>query len=126
MIDFYFYAINSNVADGLSYSDKFDLPIKVLFELPALSIELKQEGRLEQPLVELSMRDLVAKYEKLQRNESTTQVALRSLLMEDLLCPVGSRHRFMMQSSAPTRARLLAGMYSKNSFFFFLRKTNIR
>lgn len=99
-----------SAADKTSYSDKFDLPIKVLFELPALSIELKQEGRLEQPLVELSMRDLCAKYEKLQRNESTTQVALRSLLMEDLLCPVGSRHRYMMQSTAPSRARLLAGL----------------
>ena len=95
--------------DKSSYSEKFDLPIKVFFELPALSVELKQEGRLEQPLVELSMRDLCVKYEKLQRGESTTQVSLRSLLMEDLLCPVGSRHRYMMQSSAPTRARLLAG-----------------
>ncbi|XP_058797313.1 intermembrane lipid transfer protein Vps13D isoform X2 [Phymastichus coffea] len=104
------YISSSRVIDKPSYSDKFDLPIKVLFELPALSIELKQEGRLEQPLVELSMRDLCAKYEKLTRNESTTQVALRSLLMEDLLCPVGSRHRYMMQSSAPTRARPFAGV----------------
>ncbi|XP_016844832.1 vacuolar protein sorting-associated protein 13D isoform X2 [Nasonia vitripennis] len=104
------YSTSISATDKTSYSEKFDLPIKVLFELPALSIELKQEGRLEQPLVELSMRDLCAKYEKLQRNESTTQVALRSLLMEDLLCPVGSRHRYMMQSTAPSRARLLAGV----------------
>lgn len=92
-----------------NYSDKLDLSIKVLFELPTLGVELKQ-GPLEQPLVELSMRDFVAKYEKLQKNESTVQVALRSLLMEDLLCPVGSRHRCMMQSSAPTRAKLPAGV----------------
>ncbi|XP_066594830.1 intermembrane lipid transfer protein Vps13D isoform X2 [Prorops nasuta] len=87
------------------YSEKFDLSIKVSFELPVLSLELKQ-ALSEQPLVELSMRDFVAKYEKLQRNESNTQVSLRSLLMEDLLCPVGSRHRYMMQSSAPIRAKL--------------------
>ncbi|XP_015598611.1 vacuolar protein sorting-associated protein 13D isoform X2 [Cephus cinctus] len=91
------------------YSDKFDLSLKVLFELPILSIELKQD-HLEQPLVALSMRDFVAKYEKLQKFESTTQVALRSLLMEDLLCAVGSRYRYMMQSTAPTRARLPVGV----------------
>ncbi|XP_046815359.1 vacuolar protein sorting-associated protein 13D isoform X1 [Vespa crabro] len=91
------------------YSEKLDLFIKVLFELPSLSIELKQ-AHSEQPLVELSMRDFVAKYEKLQRNKSTMQVSLRSLLMEDLLCPIGSRHRYMMQSSAPARAKLPTGV----------------
>lgn len=96
-------------SDETFYSDKFDLSIKVLFELPTLSVELKQD-RSEQPLVELSMCDFVAKYEKLEKKESTTQVALRSLLIEDLLCPVGSRHRYMMQSSAPTRARLPIGV----------------
>ncbi|XP_014236722.1 vacuolar protein sorting-associated protein 13D isoform X1 [Trichogramma pretiosum] len=101
---------STSASDESSYTEKFDLPIKVLFKIPALSVELKQEGRLEQPLVELSMRDLCTKFEKLQRGESTTEVSLRSLLMEDLLCPVGSRHRYMMQSSAPTRARLLAGV----------------
>lgn len=99
-----------SATDKTTYSEKFDLPIKVLFELPALSIELKQEDRLEQPLVELSMRDLCAKYEKLRQNESSIQVALRSLLMEDLLCPMGSRHRYMMQSTAPSRTKLLPGM----------------
>ncbi|XP_033219342.1 vacuolar protein sorting-associated protein 13D isoform X2 [Belonocnema kinseyi] len=102
-------ATTVSYSEKLSYSEKFDLSLKVLFELPALSVELKQD-RLEQPLVELSMRDFVAKYEKLHKNESTTQVSLRSLLMEDLLCPVGSRHRFMMQSSVPTRARLPVGV----------------
>ncbi|XP_076167518.1 vacuolar protein sorting 13D isoform X3 [Ptiloglossa arizonensis] len=104
-----------------NYSDKFDLCIKVLFELPTLSIELKQ-GLLEQPLVELSMRDFVAKYEKLQRNESTIQVALRSLLMEDLLCPIGSRHRCMMQSSAPTRAKLPTGVSKSCPNFAFIQQ----
>lgn len=104
-----------------NYSDKLDLSIKVLFELPTLGIELKQ-GHLEQPLVELSMRDFVAKYEKLQRNESTIQVALRSLLMEDLLCPIGSRHRCMMQSSAPTRARLPAGVSKSCPNFAFIQQ----
>ncbi|XP_072751576.1 intermembrane lipid transfer protein Vps13D isoform X2 [Anoplolepis gracilipes] len=95
--------------DGAAdYSDKLDLCVKVSFELPILSVELKQ-AHSEQPLVELSMRDFVVKYEKLHRNESSVQVALRSLLMEDLLCPIGSRHRYMMQSSAPARAKLLTG-----------------
>lgn len=92
-----------------NYSDKFDLSIKALFELPVLSVELKQDHS-EQPLVDLSMRDFVAKYEKLKKFESIIEVALKSLLMEDLLCPVGSRHRYMMQSSAPIRARLPAGV----------------
>ncbi|RLU23666.1 hypothetical protein DMN91_003872 [Ooceraea biroi] len=95
--------------DGVSgYSEKLDLCVKVSFELPSFNVELKQ-AHSEQPLVELSMRDFVVKYEKLQRNESNIQVALRSLLMEDLLCPVDSRHRYMMQSSAPTRAKLSTG-----------------
>ncbi|XP_034948002.1 vacuolar protein sorting-associated protein 13D isoform X2 [Chelonus insularis] len=87
----------------------FDVSLKVLFELPTLCIQLKQDHS-EQPLVQLSMQDFVVKYEKLHKNESSTQVSLRSLLMEDLLCPVGSRHRCMMQSSAPTRARLPLGV----------------
>ncbi|XP_076236647.1 vacuolar protein sorting 13D [Calliopsis andreniformis] len=101
--------------------EKFDLSIKVLFELPTLSVELRQ-GPMEQPLVELSMRDFVAKYEKLQKNESTIQVSLRSLLMEDLLCPVGSRHRCMMQSSPPTRAKLLASVSKSCPDLAFIRQ----
>ena len=91
------------------YPEIFDLSLRILFELPALSIELKQD-RLEQPLVELSMRDFFTKYERLLKNKSTIQVSLRSFLMEDLLCPVGSKHRYMMQSSVPTRARLPVGV----------------
>ncbi|KAL0131079.1 hypothetical protein PUN28_002577 [Cardiocondyla obscurior] len=97
-----------NVDGASDYSEKLDLCVKVSFELPILSVELKQ-AHSEQPLVELSMRDFVVKYDKLHRNESSVQVALRSLLMEDLLCPVGSKHRYMMQSSAPTRAKLPTG-----------------
>ncbi|XP_015113187.1 vacuolar protein sorting-associated protein 13D isoform X1 [Diachasma alloeum] len=93
-----------------SYSQKsFQVAMKVLFELPTLSIQLKQDHS-EQPLVELSMQEFVTKYEKLSMNDSTTQVSLRSLLMEDLLCPIGSRHRSMMQSSAPTRAKVPLGV----------------
>ena len=78
---------------------------------------------LEQPLVGLSMRDYIVKYQRLY-NESTTQVALRSLLMEDRLYPVGSRHRFMTQSSGPSyisRTRLPFAaviLYSFENFDF--------
>jgi vacuolar protein sorting-associated protein 13D len=95
--------------DGMpDYSGKLDFCIKVSFELPIFDVELKQ-AHSEQPLIKLSMRDFVVKYEKLRRNKSNIQVALRSLLMEDLLCPEDSRHRYMMQSSAPIRAKLLTG-----------------
>lgn len=97
------------VARTLYYSDKFDLAVKVIFELPTFSVEFKQDC-FEQPLVELSMRDFVAKYQKLDKGESTMQVSLRSLLMEDLLRPDGSRYRCMMHSSATTRARYPAGV----------------
>jgi len=108
--------------DGVSdYSEKLDLCVKVSFELPILSVELKQ-AHSEQPLVELSMRDFVVKYDKLHRNESSVQVALRSLLMEDLLCPVGSRHRYMMQSSAPARAKLPTGVSKSCPDLVFLRQ----
>ncbi|KMQ93281.1 vacuolar protein sorting-associated protein 13d [Lasius niger] len=111
--------------DGASdYSDKLDLCVKVSFELPILSVELKQ-AHSEQPLVELSMRDFVVKYEKLHRNESSVQVALRSLLMEDLLCPIGSRHRYMMQSSAPARAKLLTGASKSCPDLAFARQYKI-
>ncbi|KYM95934.1 Vacuolar protein sorting-associated protein 13D [Cyphomyrmex costatus] len=108
--------------DGVSdYSEKLDLCVKVSFELPILSVELKQ-AHSEQPLVELSMRDFVVKYDKLHRNESSVQVALRSLLMEDLLCPVGSRHRYMMQSSAPARAKLPTGVSKSCPDLAFMRQ----
>lgn len=87
----------------------FHVSLKVLFELPTLSIELKQDHS-EQPLVMLSMQEFVTKYEKLSKNESTTEVSLRSLMMEDLLCPIGSRYRCMMQSTAPTRAKVPLGV----------------
>ncbi|XP_020286741.1 vacuolar protein sorting-associated protein 13D isoform X3 [Pseudomyrmex gracilis] len=108
--------------DGISdYSEKLDLCVKVSFELPTLSVMLKQ-AHLEQSLVELSMRDFVVKYEKLQRNESNVQVALRSLLMEDLLCPVDSRHRYMMRSSAPARAKLPTGVSKSCPDLVFARQ----
>ncbi|KAL6266404.1 hypothetical protein P5V15_003257 [Pogonomyrmex californicus] len=108
--------------DGMSdYSEKLDLCVKVSFELPILSVELKQ-AHSEQPVVELSMRDFIVKYDKLHRNESSVEVALRSLLIEDLLCPVGSRHRYMMQSSAPARAKLSTGASKSCPDLAFLRQ----
>lgn len=66
--------------------------MKLNFEVPVFTIELRGDGPSgEQGLVDLSFRDFVFNYEKCHKFETNIQVSLRSIFMEDLLQPDGSR-----------------------------------
>lgn len=77
------------------------IAIKVLFELPVFTIELRGASPTgEQGLVDLSFREFIFTYEKQHRYETNIKVSLRSIYMEDLLQPDGSKQRAMVVSSA--------------------------
>lgn len=80
---------------------------KVLFELPSFVIQLKSE--MNSPLIEISFRDLKVNYDRSNMYETNVQVSLRSLLMEDLLQPIDSKHRAMVISSSPDAQSQRAG-----------------
>ncbi|XP_037024186.1 vacuolar protein sorting-associated protein 13D isoform X2 [Bradysia coprophila] len=80
---------------------------KVLFELPSFIIQLKNE--VNNPLIEISFRDLKVNYDRCNLYETNVQVSLRSLLMEDLLQPPDSKHRSMVISSSPETQNLRPG-----------------
>ncbi|KAK4875461.1 hypothetical protein RN001_011883 [Aquatica leii] len=83
-----------------SNSKKF-ITFKVLFELPIFTIELRGDSpNGEQGFVDLSFQDFIFNYEKCHRYETNIQVSLRSVIMEDLLQPEGSRQRCMVVSSS--------------------------
>ncbi|GAB0099028.1 Vacuolar protein sorting-associated protein 13D [Sergentomyia squamirostris] len=80
---------------------------RVSFELPTFVIQLKND--CNRPLVEISFRDFNVQYEKNNQYETSIQVSLRSLLMEDLLQPIDSKNRTMVISSSPEMQTLRPG-----------------
>lgn len=76
------------------------LSLTVGFELPLLSLELIADlGSGEQKLVDLSFKELIIQYEQSQCMETSIQISLHSVNMEDLQKPEDSKHRFIMVSS---------------------------
>lgn len=69
---------------------------KISFTLPLFIIKLKNEN--ENPLIELSLKEFVFQYERINTFETSIQVLLRSVLMEDLKCPIDSKYRQMVTS----------------------------
>uniref|UniRef100_A0A1B0D2C6 Uncharacterized protein n=1 Tax=Phlebotomus papatasi TaxID=29031 RepID=A0A1B0D2C6_PHLPP len=91
-----------------SLSDKRNqIEPKVSFELPTFVIQLKND--CNRPLIEISFRDFNVQYEKNNIFETSIQVSLRSLLMEDLLQPIDSKNRTMVISSSPDTQNLRPG-----------------
>lgn len=75
--------------------------VKVSFDLPIFTLELRGDSPTgEQGLVDLSFRDFTFVYDKCHRYETNIQVSLRSIFMEDLLQPEGSKQRAMVVSSS--------------------------
>ncbi|KAF5273971.1 hypothetical protein FQA39_LY01087 [Lamprigera yunnana] len=75
--------------------------LKVLFELPIFTIQLRGDSpNGEQGFVDLSFQDFIFNYEKCHQYETNIQVSLRSVIMEDLLQPEGARQRSMVISSS--------------------------
>ncbi|XP_034247458.1 vacuolar protein sorting-associated protein 13D isoform X2 [Thrips palmi] len=81
------------------------ITIKVSFELPIFTLELKGDlGNGEQGLVDLSCSDFKLQFERQRPYETVIEMSLRSLLMEDLLQPPDSKHRFLLVSSNGSEA----------------------
>lgn len=77
---------------------KSELEPKVTFSLPLLKIELKNEKSVS--LIEMALRDFNFDYQKNNRFETSIQVSLKSILMEDLMQPIDSKNRIMVTSQA--------------------------
>ncbi|XP_060529289.1 intermembrane lipid transfer protein Vps13D isoform X2 [Cylas formicarius] len=89
--------------------------LKVGFEVPVFTVELRSDivdG--EQGFVDLSFRDFVFNVERCHLYETNIQISLRSIFMEDLSQPEGSRQRTMMVSSSVPEAPPSATCISKS------------
>lgn len=71
---------------------------KVNFNLPVLIIQLNNNAN--RSLIEISFRDFGVNYEKQNQYETNLQVSLRSVVMEDLMRPLDSKHRIMVSSAS--------------------------
>ncbi|KAL7019068.1 hypothetical protein ACKWTF_011000 [Chironomus riparius] len=77
---------------------------KVIFSLPVFIIQLNNAEN--SPVVEICFRDFNVNYEKQNQWETNLQVSLRSVIMEDLLRPIDSKHRIMVTSANDEQQRL--------------------
>ena len=72
------------------------------FEVPLFSVELRGDfGEGEQGLVELKLHRFLLDYSKDNPATTSIEVSLKSLVMDDLLEPLDSKHRQIMVSKAP-------------------------
>lgn len=99
--------------DSPANSRNFMRP-KVSFELPTFTITLKNE--VNSPLIEISFRDFNVNYERKSFYETSIQVSLRSILMEDLLQDPESKHRAMVISSSPAESDGRGSLRSGSSY----------
>lgn len=81
-----------------------DMLPKVMFSLPVFIIQLNNAEN--SPVVEICFRDFNVNYEKQNQWETNLQVSLRSVIMEDLLRPIDSKHRIMVTSANDEQQRL--------------------
>ncbi|XP_055378948.1 intermembrane lipid transfer protein Vps13D [Condylostylus longicornis] len=86
----------SFVKSAEKVNDSVILP-RISFTLPIFVIRLKNEH--ENPLIDIVFREFSVQYQKITEYETSLEVSLRSILMEDLLCPIDSKYRQMVKSS---------------------------
>lgn len=86
---------------------------KILFSLPVFIIQLNNSEN--SPVVEICFRDFNVNYEKVNLYETSLQVALRSVIMEDLLQPLDSKHRIMVTSASDNCQRPSQAPFLSNS-----------
>ena len=103
-----------------SRTDKHTVtPIEGRFELPVFSLELRRDAlnsNIEPGLVNLTFTEFGLTYEKHDTYTNSIQMALKGLLMEDLLLNEDSAHRNLMVSSAcPPSLRRLTNFSSNIS-----------
>ena len=83
--------------------EQSSVPIEGRFELPVFSLELRRDAlnaNIEPGIVSLTFTEFGLTYDKPTDQTSTMQMALKGLLMEDLLLEENSCHRNLMVSSA--------------------------
>uniref|UniRef100_T1KHU8 UBA domain-containing protein n=1 Tax=Tetranychus urticae TaxID=32264 RepID=T1KHU8_TETUR len=86
---------------SISYSEEPEAGnIAVNFQVPQLACELVTLGEngCDQSLVKIVMQDFALYFSKYHSYESKIKITLKSLIMEDLLVPDYSTHRFIMSS----------------------------
>ncbi|XP_046964855.1 vacuolar protein sorting-associated protein 13D [Vanessa cardui] len=77
-------------------------PLVVTFELSTFTVELRADlGAGERSLVALTFREFSLRRDRLHPHESTLQVSLHSITMEDLTKDPDSKHRMLMVSHTP-------------------------
>lgn len=89
---------------SLERKSEGDMLPKVMFSLPVFIIQLNKAEN--SPVVEICFRDFNVNYEKQNQWETSLQVSLRSVIMEDLLRPIDSKHRIMVTSANEEQQRL--------------------
>lgn len=102
IVDNFVFDNNQKIRKALLYQTSVDrsasnMQPKVIFNLPVFIIQLNNND--SNPLIEISFRDFNVNYEKQHLYETNLQVSLRSVVMEDLLRPIDSKHRIMVSSS---------------------------
>ena len=94
------HKLSSSSSSGSQKTAVF-LSKHVKFEVPLFSVELRGDfGEGEQGLVELKLHRFLLDYTKDNPATTNMQVTLKSLLMDDLLESVDSKHRQIMASKA--------------------------
>lgn len=88
-----------------------EMLVKVMFSLPVFIIQLNHENSA---VVEMCFRDFNVDYEQVNQWETHLQVSLRSVVMEDLLLPMESKHRIMVSSSNEEPQRLTTPFLSNS------------
>ncbi|XP_077998114.1 intermembrane lipid transfer protein VPS13D-like [Glandiceps talaboti] len=97
----------TNAASESLPSPVQDTPMKIQaeFSLPVLDVTLHDDfGDGNQGFVELAFKDFMVNMEKATPYTTSIQVALGSLIMEDLLQPQDSKHRFLMVSTVTSQS----------------------
>lgn len=97
------FELKNRLPDKMFQKDTIDnqpkeITPKISFSLPIFIVQLKNEH--DNPLIEISFREFSVQYDKTSQYETVVQVMLRSILMEDLKCPIDSKYRQMVVSSA--------------------------
>merc|ERR1712106_1032374 len=86
-----------------SENKKQQIPVEGSFELPVFSLELRRDAinvNIEPGIVSLTFTEFGVTYDKHNSDTSNIQMALKGLIMEDLLLDENSSHRNLMLSSA--------------------------
>jgi len=84
-------------------SSKKAIPVEGSFELPVFSLELRRDAinvNIEPGIVSLTFTEFAVSFDKHDPDTSNVQMALKGLIMEDLLLDENSSHRNLMLSSA--------------------------